>query len=110
MRTGTTAIVARNETWTGRAETEPYEAVWAGEAIVFVRALKPATGNPGVARVEISPDGIHWVAEGSTLTLPRALDEVGFVRIAHFGAWLRLVADLPEGAALTVLVTIQLKG
>jgi hypothetical protein len=109
MRESTTAILARNVTWTKRAATEPYEAGWASEAIVFVRALKPPVGPAGSARVEISADGMHWVAEGTTLSLPDALDQVTFARIRHFGNWLRVVADLPEGASLTVLVTLHAK-
>ena len=58
------AVVARNETWTGQAATEPYEAGWAREAIVFVRALK-AAGAAGRAHVELSPDGMNWAAEGT---------------------------------------------
>jgi len=33
-----------------------------------------------------------------------------FARVAHFGNWLRAVADLPKGGKITVLVTISLKG
>ena len=57
MRTSTSAIVARNETWSGNAATEPYEAGWAKEAIIFVRSLKTPQGPHCTARVEISPDG-----------------------------------------------------
>jgi len=104
----TSAVVERNATWRGAAATEPYEAGWAREAAIFVRALKPAIGEPGQARVEISPDGIRWVAEGTTFPLPRTIDEVTFARVSQFGAWLRIAADL-GAAEVTVLVTIQLK-
>ena len=30
-------------------------------------------------------------------------------RVRHFGNWLRIAADLPSGAELTVLVTIHVK-
>ena len=70
LRESQTAVVARNERWAGSVATEPYEAGWAGEAVLFVRALKDAEGAPGVARVEISPDGMRWVAEGSVFPLP----------------------------------------
>jgi hypothetical protein len=109
LRESQTAVVARNEHWTGSVATEPYEAGWAGEAIVFVRALQDAEGRPGTARVEISPDGIRWTAEGTTFPLPAKADEVTFARIAHFGNWLRIAADLPDGASLRVLVTFHLK-
>lgn len=104
-----TAIVARNETWTGAAATEPYEAGWAREAVIFVRALKAPEGPQPHAIVEISPDGMHWVAEGATLTMPSEKDEVTVARIRHFGSWLRLSARFDDGAQSTVLVTLHLK-
>jgi hypothetical protein len=109
LRESQTAIVTRNETWTGAAASEPYEAGWAQEAVIFVRALKAAKGAPGKVRVEISPDGMRWVPEGTVFKLPKKTDEVTFARVAHFGNWLRIAADLPKGAALTVLVTIHVK-
>ncbi len=65
-----TAVVARNETWTGQAATEPYEAGWAREAIIFVRALK-AAGAAGRAHVELSPDGMNWVGGGDDVRAAR---------------------------------------
>lgn len=109
LRESVTAVVARNETWTGEAATEPYEAGWASEAVIFVRALKPSEGDGVEAEVQISPDGMHWAAEGTRLALPRAAGEVGFARVRHFGNWLRLSARLPDGASSTVLVTLHLK-
>lgn len=104
-----TAIVARNERWSGEAATEPFEAGWAREAILFVRALKPPQGEQPEAVVEISPDGMHWVAEGSTVKMPAEQDAVVAVRLSHFGNWLRLRARFAEGAESTVLVSLHLK-
>ncbi|MEZ2405424.1 hypothetical protein AB6806_01210 [Bosea sp. RCC_152_1] len=104
-----TAVVARNESWTGASATEPYEAGWAKEAIVFVRALKAPVGPLPKARVEISADGMHWCPEGSEFDLPAAKDAVTFQRLAHFGNFLRIAATLPKGAEITVLVTFHLK-
>ena len=109
LRESFAAIVARNETWTGQAASEPYEAGWARETLVFVRALKPGQGGRGRARVEVSPDGMNWVPEGTEFDLPQAQDEVTFAKVSQFGTWLRIAADLPDGAALTVLVTLHLK-
>jgi hypothetical protein len=102
------AVVARNETWTGEAATEPYEAGWAREAIVFVRALK-STGAAGHAHVELSPGGMNWVAEGTTFALPDDDAKVTYARVAQFGNWLRIRAELPEGSLVTVVVTIHVK-
>jgi hypothetical protein len=104
------AVIARNEIWSGNVETEPHEAGWAREAIFFVRALHDAVGNLGTARVELSPDGMRWVPEGTVFDLPARTDEVTFARVKHFGTWLRVSAELPDGASLVVLVTLHLKG
>ncbi len=104
-----TAIVARNETWSGKAASEPYEAGWAREAVIFVRALKEPKGAQPDCRVEISPDGMRWVPEGTSAPMPAGKDEVVALRVAHFGNWLRVAADFKAGAEATVLVTIHLK-
>ncbi len=104
-----TAIVARNERWSGEAATEPYEAGWAREAVIFVRALKQPVGPAPMASVEISPDGMHWVAEGTRLQMPSEKDAIAVARLTGFGNWLRLAARFEPGAECTVLVTIHLK-
>jgi hypothetical protein len=109
MRQSFTAVVERNVTWQGDFALEPYEAAWATEAIYFVRVLE-ATGIPqdALARVQISPDGIHWCDEGTSVPLASAAG-VTFARVSHFGGWLRLVGKLPDGAKLTVIVYLTLK-
>ena len=59
-----TAVVARGDTWSGVAASEPYDVAWAGEAVIFLRSLG-AEGNPEQARawVQISPDGMRWVGQ-----------------------------------------------
>jgi hypothetical protein len=115
LRESHSAVVARNETWTaGAAATEPYEAGWATEAAIFVRALEDAAGgnggeSAGTARIEISPDGMRWVPEGTTFDLPARKDGIGVARVGRFGHWLRVVADMPAGVSLKVVVTMQLK-
>ncbi|MET0744460.1 MAG: hypothetical protein ABWY78_13910 [Microvirga sp.] len=104
-----TVVVGRNELWTGEAASEPYEAGWAREAVIFVRALKEPTGAPPLARVEISPDGMRWVAEGTEAPMPAQKDGLTVLRVKHFGNWLRVAADYPSGAECTVLVTFHLK-
>lgn len=110
IRRSFTATVARNEIWTGQATTEPYEAAWASEAIFFIRALDasgPLTG--AIARVQISPDGIHWCDEGTTFALPTAAGQVTYARVRHFGGYLRLVAVLPPQVTCKVIVAVALK-
>jgi len=111
LRHSHTAVIARNEVWSGQAETEPYEAGWAREAMVFITTLSSsglAAGN-GAARVQISPDGMRWVDEGSVLDVPAQMDGVSVARLQHFGNWLRVVSDMPAGSQAAVLVTLHLK-
>jgi hypothetical protein len=105
-----TATIARNELWSGEATTEPYEAGWAHEAIFFVRALD--AGGPlagAAATVQISPDGIHWVDEGTSFDLPDRSGSVTFGRVSRFGGWLRLRSRVPEGSTLRVVAALTLK-
>lgn len=110
LRECQTAVIARNQPWVGAAETEPYEAAWAKEVIIFFRWLELDGGGPAQARVQISPDGLHWVDEGAVLELPAAAGAVSFVRLGHFGQFVRLKADLPDGLAGKVIVTLNAKG
>ena len=111
LREAYTAIIAQGEAWKGTATTEPYEAAWAVEALFFLRALK-IKGTPCDvrARVQISPDGMHWVDEGTEIGLPRTEQEVTFCRVEKFGQYLRLAASLPERVEYEVLATLSLKG
>jgi hypothetical protein len=110
MRQSHTAVLARNERWAGRVETEPYETAWASEAVFFLRALEPASCPSGVRlRVQISPDGMRWCNEGTEIPLSGDPDTATFARVRHFGGWLRLAGDLPEGVSVTVIAYLNLK-
>lgn len=107
----TTAVIVRGEHWSGACASEPYEAGWAREAVVFVRLLA-REGETGAAlfRVQISPDGMRWVDEGATILVPEGPEQVTFAKIAHFGNWLRVAIELPQGTTIQPLVTLHLKG
>lgn len=105
----TTAVIARNERWSGDAASEPYEAGWAHEAVFFIRAIKEPIGPAPKGRVEISPDGMHWVHEGTEFTMPSERDGIAVARLRGFGNWLRVAAQFEDGAECTVLVTLHLK-
>ena len=110
MRQSMTAVVERNVEWRGSFALEPYEAAWASEAVYFVRALAAEAMPVGVnARVQISPDGMHWTDEGTQLTVPHEPAGLSFCRVRHFGGWLRLVGELPPGAGVTVIAYLVLK-
>lgn len=104
-----TIIAVADAVWTGPFATPGQQVGGAMEAIVFVTALD-ANGQVAVpARLQISPDGQHWVDDGTSFVLPYRPGEVSFARARHFGAWLRVVGVLPEGATLQVSVTIVCK-
>lgn len=107
MRESTTAVVARGERFGDGAATEPYEAGWATEAVIFLLGMD--AGDAGHATVQISPDGITWADEGTSIPLPGD-KEVTFGRIGHFGNWLRIVCNLPKGAERRLHVTFHFKG
>jgi hypothetical protein len=108
IRLSYTAIVERNREFAGAFSSEPYECGWASEAIFFFRTLNVEGDAAGTTlRVQISPDGMRWCDEGAVLTLTdRDLD---FCRVTHFGNWLRLAGELPEGARVKAIVSLCLK-
>ena len=115
MRQSHTAVVERNQCWEGDFATEPYEAGWSHEAIFFVRLLRAEAANSSSLitvelQVQISPDGIHWCDEGSRLNFVahHALDKPSFVRVSHYGGWLRLAGTVKDGR-VWALVHLALK-
>lgn len=106
MRRAVTAVIERDTLWCGDFATEPWEAAWATEAIFYVRLLEHRAGALR-ARVQVSPDGICWVDEGTTMEMAPE-QELAFVRVRHFGGWLRLVGALAAGEA-RVIVYLSLK-
>lgn len=109
IRQSYTAVVERNTVWEGSYSSEPYETAWASEAIFFVRCLESEEITGYRAKVQISPDGMHWCDEGTELLLPDSPGEVAFCRVRQFGGWLRLKGDLRAGSKITVIVYLALK-
>lgn len=109
LRESITAVIVRGEHVSHGFTSEPYEAGWAIEAILFLRVLEdtPAGGH---VQVEISPDGIHWASESAPIRLPSSAADVSFYRITHFGNWLRLKLYLPAERDVMLLATLHLKG
>jgi len=108
-----TSVLERRKEFAGSVETPPFEGGWAGEAIFFVRVEQISEATVVDLRVQISPDGIHWVDEGSVLnSLSREGDR--FVRVSHFGGWLRLAGNVStrDGSrtpAATLTIHLALK-
>ena len=109
MRNAYTAVLARGELWENSAHTEPYEAAWASEAIFFVRVMEAQGTGKALARVQISPDGMHWVDEGTEFSIAGQAEALSFARVREFGGWLRLAVQIPAGLGISVVVTLALK-
>lgn len=92
-------------------ETHPYEAGWADECIFFIAVENVSGSNPVLAAaVEISHDGVHWVAEG-TVSEPITTKGLHFLRVKHFGNWLRLRCRITgNNPVFRLNVQIALKG
>lgn len=90
--------------------THPYECGWANEAIFFVELHEPAEGTTVSLRVQLSADGIRWLDEGSVLEA----SDSAFVRLTHFGGFLRLAGTATDRdgrpTAVTASVRLALKG
>lgn len=95
------------KSFTKSFQTDPYEAGWASECIFFimVEALSGKDSSLS-AIVEISHDGVHWVKEG---TVSNTITEEGlhFVKVKHFGNWLRLNCQI-SGDAPDFRLNIQI--
>ncbi|BDZ49601.1 hypothetical protein GCM10025867_18420 [Frondihabitans sucicola] len=106
-----TSVTDLRQPFVETVETFPYECGWADEAIFFVTA---ETGTDESAQVslgvQLSADGIRWLDEGSVLTLRGPAS--GFVRVTHFGGFLRLAGTVAGGTTngATLTVRLALKG
>lgn len=98
MRRFFTAVLEQGNVYEADFETEPYEAGWASEARWFIRILEAEGAADIGIQPEISPDGLVWLADGSTpLALPGATGSVATCAQREFGNWLRLKVTLGAG-------------
>ena len=107
LRESTTAVIVRGETWEGSFASEPFEAGWATEAVVFAQT---EGDHPDLEiSVEVSPDGIHWIRRAAATLAASA--ELVEVPLTSFGNWIRVVVTgaMSESTA-RVLVRLNLKG
>lgn len=71
-------------------QTQPYEAGWASEVIFFIMVEEMSGTSPCLeASVQISHDGVNWCDEG-TVSGPINSKGLHFIRVKHFGNYLRL--------------------
>ncbi len=110
MRNFYTVVLERMQAFHDNFDTEPYETAWASEAIFFIR-VHEISGAGAVlnARVQVSVDGIEWIDEGTAFPPIRSAGN-HFIKVTHFGGWLRL-ANTVGGTdpALTLTMHLVLK-
>lgn len=90
MRQFHASAVERRQYYTDQFTSHPMEAGWAAEALFFLIVEEVEGAESSVsAQVEISADGINWIPEG---TVFQEITQPGhyFVRVSHFGNWLRV--------------------
>ncbi len=94
MRQFHTTVTERKLDFSTDFTTHPYEAGWASEAICFIRVEDlEGTNAELTAHVQISVDGLNWVDEG---TVFKTINSKGdsFVKVSHFGGFLRLRSSI----------------
>jgi hypothetical protein len=110
MRHFHASAVERRNYFEDQFATHPMEAGWASEATFFIM-VEEVEGQAAAlaAQVEISADGINWIPEGTTFPL---INQQGhyFVRVRHFGNWLRVNGQVQgENSRLKLSVHLHLK-
>jgi hypothetical protein len=90
--------------------SHPMECGWASEALLFL-IVEEVEGTDARlnARVQLSPDGINWIDEGTRFS---PIDAPGtyFIRVGRFGTWLRVAGEVTgDGARFKVSVHLHLK-
>ncbi len=102
-------VLDRFTRFSGTFASEPYEVGWADEAIAFIRIHELDEKALVSASVQISMDGIVWLEEGTAFT-PMGTTGDYFVRVRHFGNWLRLQGTVSDGATCKATLSLALKG
>ena len=110
LRQSYTAVVERAQPLNEEFSTEPYEAGWAHEAVIFFKVREGLNEGMEInARVQISPDGVDWVDEGTTFPTIRG-QELCFTKVTNFGNWLRVSGRVSDpGVDVRASVYIALK-
>lgn len=110
MRQFQTTILERKTNITNGHVTEPLEAAWAEEAIFFIQIIEAGKDQIHLqAHAQISPDGIRWIDEGTTIETSQK-PGLYFLRISHFGGWLRLRFTIsPESESVVITTHLVLK-
>ncbi len=106
MKQSYTVVLDRLTDFCGSFETEPYESGWADEVIAFVRVHEKKENVVLSAKLQISPDGILWVDEGSSSSLLEK-DGLLFIRTTNFGGWLRILIECDSECKVTTYISLK---
>lgn len=107
MRQFMTTTVEQRKIFSGDFGSHPMEAAWASEAIFFIFLDEVIqAGSELTCKVQVSVDGVHWLDEGTVTKLDASTDKQ-FLRISHFGGWLRL--DCQVSGELKISIHLVLK-
>ena len=106
MRQFQASAVERRIYFKTHITSHPMEAGWASEAIFFLIVEEIKGAATVKAHVEISPDGINWIKEGSIFP---EITQPGFYfcKVSHFGNWLRVNGEI-VGADAEIKASVQL--
>ena len=107
MRHFQASAVERRKYFETSVESHPMEAGWAGEAIFYLIVEEVEGVDVSLnAGIEISADGINWIAEGTHFP---EIDKPGhyFVKVRHFGNWLRVHGTI-DGTSSMVKLSVHL--
>jgi hypothetical protein len=104
-----TVVLDRFQRLSGTYTTEPYETGWADEAIAFIRIHELDLKTTVEAKIQISIDGIVWLDEGTAFA---PITDLGdhFVKVSHFGGWMRILLTIPPEKSCKATLSIALKG
>ena len=106
MRNFASSVTDLRQKVNGPVESFPFECGWAEEAVYFVTVESVVdTTNRLSLRVQLSADGLRWADEGSLLVIDGV--DTRFVRVRHFGGFLRLVGESTGEAVLTIRLALK---
>lgn len=108
MQQNNTSVLARRIVIDGDYASQPYEAGWASEVVVFVQV--EGEHPPLALATEISPDGINWIRRGDVVALA-ADASIAELSLVRFGNWVRVtVAGAAPEATARILIHVNGKG
>jgi hypothetical protein len=109
MKQFLTSTVEQRKIFDADFETHPMEVAWASEAIFFVH-VEEFFGDALEldAFPQLSVDGVNWIDEGSRFeTITTKVHY--FLRLNHFGGWLRLRCSLKNNSKVKITIHLVTK-